>query len=191
MSDSDTSRPLDELLLDRRAFLGRWIRKEASGLLRFETEEDLVQGICQRALARADAFTYDGEDAFVGWLLTLARRHVADRHDYWSALKRGSSRVLRLTWGGSTPGDPLANIVPVDTVTGPGTFAARKEALVHLSRALSALPERDRKLVLWSGEGKSLQEQADALGITYAAAQRAGLRAMERLKKTFELVARS
>lgn len=179
---------LDTLLVTHEPTLRRLVRREARGLLRFESEDDLIQGIVSRALGAAATFEWEGEAPFVAWLLTIGRRHVADRHDWWRALKRGSTRVLRLTWSGTQPGDPLANLLPPETVTGPGTFAARRESLATLARALDALTERDRNLALWHAEDIPLEEQAERLDVSYAAAQRAGLRALERLRKAFVLL---
>lgn len=180
---------LEEALARHHAVLVDLVRREAAGLLRFETPEDLVQGICTRALAGRGNFEYRSEAECIGWLRTVARRHIADRHDYWSALRRGSGRVLRLTWG-SSGGSTEASPLPPGSMTGPGTFAERRESLVIAAQALAALPDRDRDLVKWMSEGVPLREQAERLGIAYLAAQRAGLRAVERFRKTFELISR-
>ena len=58
------------------------------------------------------------------------------------------------------------------------------------TRALSLLPERDRSLVRWASEGVDLTEQAERLGLGYAAVQRAAHRAVERLRGTLELARR-
>jgi DNA-directed RNA polymerase specialized sigma24 family protein len=165
-----------------------FMRRHARGLLRFESAEDLVQGTHARALAEAERFEFRGDQELGAWLLTLARRHVADRHDHWSALKRGSGRVARLTWSGadSTAGGgapPVAAAGP-----GPSTFASRRELLVLAARALAVLLPRDRQLVQWASEDVPVAEQAERLGIGYDAAQRAGLRALERFRKAYRLV---
>ncbi|HEX9795318.1 MAG TPA: sigma-70 family RNA polymerase sigma factor [Planctomycetota bacterium] len=176
-----------ELLVRHEAFLRALLRNEARGLLRFETEDDLVQGVLQRALLAEDRFEYRGEAEFEGWLVTLARRQVADRHDYWQALKRGSSGVLRLSVSGSRTGS-RHGLAPASPGPGPSTFASRRELLVISTKALAVLPERDRKLVCWMSEEVPLEEQAARLDMSYAAAQRAGLRALERFRKAFQLL---
>ena len=186
---SDDAPTLESLLEHTRERLLQWMQREARGLLRFETDEDLVQGVHSRAVGEAGAFDFRGDGAFWSWLVTLARRHVADRHDYWSALKRGSGQVLRLTFSGSRSGDPDAAAVPAGIATGPGTFASRREMLVLATRALDLLPERDRQFVRWNSQGVELETQAEELGLSYAAAQRAGLRALERFRKTYKLLA--
>ncbi|MCP3920842.1 MAG: hypothetical protein GY711_35390 [bacterium] len=182
---------LRELLVEHGEDLRRMLAREGSGLLRFESVEDLVQGVHVRALVGEEEFVFQGPSEFRVWLRTIARRHVASRHEYWSAMKRGSGRVLRLTFGASSTADAGAVPVPPGALTGPSTFASRREVLVLCARALAALPERDQKLVRWRSDGVPVEEQAGHLEIDYAAAQRAGLRALERFRKAFEVASRS
>ena len=182
------SESLDELLVRHRDELVAFLEREASGLLRYEAAEDLAQGVHLRALEGAAAFTYRGEKEFFAWLYTVARRHVADRHAYWSALKRGSGKVLRLSW--SRTGTQGGDATPAGSTTGPSGFAAKREMLALAAQALAVLPARDRDLVRWASEDVDLNEQARRLEISYAAVQRAGLRALDRFRKAFELVQR-
>ncbi len=168
------------------AFLAR----HGSGLLRFESAEDLVQGVHARAL-EADGFRYEGERPFLSWLYTLARRHIADRHAHWSALKRGSGRVLRLTFSDAPRSHTSAMPQPAAALAGPSTFAANREALVLAAKSLDALPDRDRDLVRWMSEGVPLDQQAERLTCSYAAVQRASLRAVERFRKAYSVLAAS
>lgn len=177
---------LAQLLTERRTFLLGLVRKEGRGLLGFEEADDLVQGVTVRALASSESFTWQGEDAFVGWLVTLTRRHLADRHDHWRALKRGAGRVVRLTrTGGSSQQGARA---PAHAGPGPRTFASQREALILASRALAALSDRDRRLVRWSSEGTDLAIQAERLGLSSDATRKASTRALERFRKTFQLL---
>ena len=181
---------LARLLEDHQPQLMSLLRHEARMLLRFESVDDLAQGVHLRALREEGGFEYRSEGEFLAWLRTLARRHLADRHDYWSALKRGSGRVLRLTWGDGSQSDPAAAPMPVISQTGASTFASRRELLVLAAKVLAALPPRDRSLVRWMSEGLSLEEQSQQLGLTYDATQRAAHRALERFRKAFALAAR-
>jgi DNA-directed RNA polymerase specialized sigma24 family protein len=168
-------------------FLGR---HAPAALLRFETPEDLAQGVASEALASADRFTWEGEPQTRAWLFRVARRHVADRTDHWMALKRRSGPLLRLdatrtgSAGGGTP-------EPAITQTGPSTFAFRREQLRLTTKALALLLPRDRDLVTWASEGVPLAEQAERLGIAYRAVSKAGQRAFDRFRKTYELVSRA
>jgi DNA-directed RNA polymerase specialized sigma24 family protein len=183
--------PLRALLLthepELRAFLGR----HARGLLQYEALDDLVHGVQARALAEEARFEYLGTEQAIGWLRTLARRHVADRADHYRAGKRRAARVLRLTWSDSAFGSPDATAGPATPRPGPATIAERRELVVLALRAVAALPPRDRDLVRWSSEGIPLAEQATRLGLGYDATQRAAHRALARLRQTMELAWRA
>ena len=58
----------------------------------------------------------------------------------------------------------------------------------YATRALHRMQPRDRMLVQWMSESVPLEEQAERLDMTYAAVQRAGLRAVERFRKVYELI---
>ncbi len=178
---------LTDLLVTYREDLVAYLGREAGGLLRFESADDLAQAVHMRLFEGAEGFEYRGEKAFLALLHKVARAVVADRHDYWSAMKRGSGRILRITT--RLTGNPVGQL-PAGA-TGPATFASRRELLVLSARALAVLPDRDRKLVRWAGEGVPLGVQAERLEVSYAAAQRAGLRAMERFRKAFQLISKS
>jgi RNA polymerase sigma factor (sigma-70 family) len=155
--------------------------RHASGLLRFESAEDLAQGATVRALEAAPRYTHRDEAGFVGWLVTIARAYVADRNDWWKARKRQAGPALRLALAGDSQGSGVPE--PAGTRTGPATFAGRRDLLAQATRALAALGERDADLVRHQVEGLTVEETAERLGLTYAAAQRARLRALERLRK--------
>lgn len=177
------------LLRDSEPAVRSLVHHEAGvALLRFDTEEDLVQGVLQEALRSMPGMEWRGEASFRSWLFTLARRHLSGRRDYWFANKRYPGAILRLTLSGEfgaahTPG-PAANAV------GPSTFAFRREQLVLITKALAMLLERDRDIVVWVSEGMGLAGLAGRLGVTSEAAERARSRAFERLRKAFDLVAR-
>lgn len=175
-------------LAAHREPLLRFVERHAGSVLRFESADDLVQGVHLRALSGGGEFEYRGDKEWLGWLYALARSHIADRHAHWSALKRRPSRLLRLT-GGATD-DPDAAAEPAGSATGPSTFASRREQLATAVRALALLLPRDRDLVRWHSEGVDLDEQARRLGIGYDAAERAHLRALDRFRKAFRLVSR-
>ena len=163
-----------------------FVRNHATTLQAYEAIEDLVQGAHVRVIQQQQNFEYRSEPEFLAWMFAIVRGHLADRHDYWTALKRRSGRVLRFTMSQTEGGVPL----PAGTKHGPGTFAERRELLALATRALSALPDRDQKLVQWNADQMPLAEQADHLAMSYAAVQKAGLRAQERFRKTFELMMR-
>jgi RNA polymerase sigma factor (sigma-70 family) len=179
---------LAELLVRHRMLVVRWMERHATALLRYESAEDLAQHVALRALEGASRYEHRGEKEFVGWVLALARQVVSDRAAWWGALKRDAGPVLRLTQGGgSRPGGAAE---PGARRTGPATAADRRERLDLATRALGALPERDAELVRHVVRGVSIAESAERFGIGPEAAQRARLRAVERLRKVFALAAR-
>ncbi|HVR72972.1 MAG TPA: sigma-70 family RNA polymerase sigma factor [Planctomycetota bacterium] len=187
----DPEPPLDALLERHRASLLRAVERRASGLLRFESAEDLVQGIHLRALRVADRLEYRGEKAFYGWLLKVAQQHIADRHEYWSARKRDGGRMLRITACGTFSSSKTGAVSPAAQGTGASTLASRKEELAIAARAVALLLPRDQELVRYFSEGLSVAETAGRIGISGDAAERARLRALDRFRKTFELLSRA
>lgn len=183
-----TQDDLARRLVARHRDLERFVASNAAGLVRFESAEDLVQGVHARALERGGSFVLRSEKEFLAWLHTLARSYLADRRAHWAALKRGSGRLVRLTGGASRSGDAAAVREPASTNTGPSTFASRREQVALAVRALALLLPRDRDLVKWHTEGVPLDEQAARLGVSYEAAQRAALRAIERFRKAYRVI---
>lgn len=176
-----------ELLERHRGVIVRYLARHGSGLLRFESAEDLAQGVSLKALRGEKHFTYQGEEPFIGWICTLARQHIADRNAYWKALKRNAGPMLRVTYGPAAT-DAGAGVAPADIARGPRTFAGVREQVEMAARALATLPPRDAQIVELIQAGEDVQTIADTIGVSYAAAQRARLRAIERFKKAFELM---
>ncbi|CAG1007558.1 hypothetical protein PHYC_03448 [Phycisphaerales bacterium] len=172
-------------LLRLHAGLVRSIIQSESGtlLLRFDSLDDLHQGVMQEAIAAGPAFEWRGQEAFLGWLATITRRHLSARRDYWFACKRNPGAVLRLTR--TTFGGGIA-----DQASGPSTFANRREQIVLITKAMAMLLPRDRDVVAWSSAGVDLDQIATWLGVTRDAAEKCRTRAMERLRKAFILLTR-
>lgn len=177
-------------LLDRYGHeLLRRVRARGRGLLRYETAEDLAQGVRLRVLQAASGFEYQGEDAFVGWLTRLIQAHVADRHDYWVAARRNAGAVVRITQV-ARRSRITAGVDPAANMTGPMTIAERRDLLDIAAQAVDVLLPRDQQIVGMLREDLSIREMAARLGISYEAAERARLRAIERFRRAYELLAR-
>lgn len=185
MSDAPTNLP--SLLALHRDALIRFLTKEASGLLRYESEEDLAQGVHLRALGVEEHFAYEGEGQFFSWLWKVARQHVADRYDYWTALKRSAGRLLRVTGGAEESSMAGSGVEPPASMTGPATFADRRDLLRVAMRALDTLRPRDRRVIELSALGADLKELGLKLDLAYDAAQQARSRAFERFRQAFEV----
>ena len=182
---------LAELLERHEGDLRRWVAARSGSLLRYETEDDLVQGVHVRALGNAAGFAYRSEPEFRAWMFRVGRAFLADRYDYWTAAQRAPGRLLRLTESAPSTGAGGAVVAPPRDTAGPATRADRREALDRAERALDLLPPRDASLVRGHAEGRSLEDEAQRLDLSYAAVQRARLRALERFRKAYRLLERS
>ena len=176
------------LLERQRPDVLRFIERRAGGaLIRMESAEDLTQDVCARAVRHSATFELRDEPSFRAWLFEIARNHLQDRRDYWSALKRASTSVLRLASdaaeGSLTEVRDLAS-----SVTGPSSFASRREQIAVAARALALLLPRDRELIQAFAMGHSASRHAAALGQKTAAVESARARALERFRKTFKLI---
>lgn len=189
MPGQDDTPTLSALLERHRDALARFLQKEARGLLRYEAVDDLVQGVHLQSIQVEEHFEYRGDDAFLGWLFTVARQHIARRHAHWTAMKRNAGHLIRVSTGSSDASSMgSSGVDPAMSATGPLTFAERREQLQTAVRALACLPERDRQLVQWMSEGVDIRDVADRLEIGYDAAQRARHRAIERFRQAFTVL---
>lgn len=169
-------------------FLHSLIRHNAGpALLRFESEADLVQGTIAEVLRCADQMEWRGEEAFLAWVATIAKRYVMGRRDYWFALKRNPGALLRLTLTGFA-GQRVERPELAASQLGPSTFAFRREQLVMITKAIELLLPRDRDIVIWASHGLTVTEMAARIGTSVEAAEKARSRALERLRKSFQLV---
>ena len=183
-----TPHDLSPLLEKHRSTLAGFVRRHAGVSLQHETEEDLVQGIHMQAIAQAERFEYRSEPEFEAWVLRIARGHLSDRRAYWTASKRRPERLLRLTQSdGPSPG---AAREPASSVPGPLTRADRADRLRLAEEALTMLLPRDADLVRGQADGLTIEDEAERLEISYAAAQKARERALDRYRKAFVLLAK-
>ena len=120
-------------------------------------------------------------------MLRIARGHLSDRRDYWTAQKRRPERLLRLTQSDGT--SPGAVREPAASAPGPVTRADRADRLRIAEEALTMLLPRDADLVRGQADGLTIDDEAVRLEISYAAAQKARERALDRYRKAFLLLA--
>ena len=177
-------------LIEMRPRLVGFVRARAGRpLLRFESVDDLVQGVHAEAWRAAPEFEWRGEEAFVGWLFTIAERFMSGRRDHWFALRRHRRGLMRLTAGGGGGGrnasaqrGTAGAFVPAGGGAGPRTIAEHREQYQLAMRAVDLLLPRDRDFVLWAAEDVSIDDIARRLGVSYEAARKGRMRAMERLQ---------
>jgi RNA polymerase sigma factor (sigma-70 family) len=187
-----TGAALGALLVRERAALLRFVERRAGGsLLRVETAEDLVQGVCSHALSQSDHVEVRDERSLLSWVFEVALHFLQDRREHWTALKRGGAAALRFTFSDPSEPDlgPLRELA--SSATGPSTFAARREQLTLAAQALALLLPRDRELVVGMCSGLTSREHGERLGLSAAAAERARSRALERFRRAFALVLKS
>lgn len=185
-----TAPQLAALLAVRREDLLAFARRHGGPALRHESPEDLVQGIHVRVLERSADYEHRGEAEGTAWIWTVARNYLHDRRAHWTAMKRRPAALVRITSGGRTSTGLGSPNEPASPSAGPSTFASRREQLEIAVRALALLLPRDRDLVGWHAEGVPLSEQAARLGVSYEAAERAHLRAIDRFRKAHALLVR-
>jgi RNA polymerase sigma factor (sigma-70 family) len=185
-----TPEELSAHLDEHRSVLMGFVRRHAGLCLRHESADDLVQGIHLQAISRAEKFEYRSRPEFEAWVLRIARGHLSDRRDYWTAAKRRPERLLRLTRPDSDSPAPGSAREPALRTPGPVTRADRADRLRLAEEALTMLLPRDAELVRGQADGLTIEDEAERLEISYAAAQRARLRALERYRKAFLLLAR-
>ena len=188
MDPASSPGEIEHLLAGMRAELLAFVRRRASrSVLRMESAEDLVQDVCARVVERGLDGKFADDGARRAWLLRVTDNFLKDRRDHWSALKRDGSRVLRMSLAGEDPRVGPAVRELASSVTGPSTFAVRREQVSIAAVALDMLLPRDRLLIEGLCQGVELREQAARLGLGPTATQRARQRALERLRRTFRL----
>ncbi len=179
--------------LDRtRDQLGKWVEREARGLLKRESVDDVVAGIHARALSQLEGFELRSDAEGFNWLKTIARQHVLDRQKYFAALRRQGGEMLRITSAslGDTP-DARPGVQVAGRMTGQVTYAMRREAIDLAAKAIASLLPRDQEIVRRTVDGASVEDVAKEFRMSYDAAEQARRRAMERFKKAYEVLARA
>ncbi len=181
---------LRELVERERPSVRRWVEHEAGRLLARESVDDLVSGIVLRAIERESTFEYRSDAEFAGWLRTIARQYLADRWQYWHALRRHAGRLLASADLSATGAERAGGVPLARARTGPSTFAERRELVGIAERALLLLPERDQEILRLQSSGATCAEIGARVGLSPDSADQARRRAIERFRKAFELVTR-
>jgi RNA polymerase sigma-70 factor (ECF subfamily) len=173
-----------QLLQRHRDRLRRMVAVRADPRLAARVDpSDIVQETLAVAAERLDAYLKDRQVAFYPWLRQLAedrlgallRRHV----------RAGRRSVTREAGRLGLPDESalaLADRLAAGQ-SSPSAHAQREELRARVRRALAALPDVDREiLVLRLLEGLSAKEIADVLGMTVGAVRTRQARALVRLR---------
>lgn len=144
---------------------------------------DLVQETFLEAQRDLSVFQGRSEGELRGWLRRILRNNLANFvRRYRGSLKRQAGREISLDRedndsSGSVK-DELTSSAP-----SPSGLAIQSEEYAHVKRALEALSERDRQIVLWrSQDHQSWDEIGQRLGSNAVAARKAWSRAVQRLR---------
>jgi RNA polymerase sigma-70 factor (ECF subfamily) len=146
---------------------------------------DVVQDVLLEASRRLDDYLRNPVMPFPLWLRHLAKDHIIDAHRrHRLAQRRGVDReqpVVPTALAGHSSIELAAQFI--DPEKTPASAAMQHELQQRLYRAISALEDNDREMILMRHfEQMSNQEVAGALNLTEAAASMRYLRALRRLK---------
>ena len=160
-------------------------------LLKRMSAEDVLSDTYANAAKRLDYFSAHDDVPVYYKLRTVLMQTIADieRH-HLKAQGRDAYKELRVEGGGASvegegaqPEGACVGELPAD-ITSPVSRVDRDERHAILRRALAAMPESDRAiLVLRHFDGMGNAECAAALGIAEKAASIRYVRALERLQK--------
>lgn len=139
--------------------------------------EDLAHEVVVEALRRQTQFEYRGENEFVRWISTLARRVVSDA----ARCTRREPTTIRIGKDNSTGPHISPSHIPGSMRT-PSSIVALGERFDLLRSALGRLSESDRTIIsLIHLEGYSVDEAAVQMSCSTEIAARRLSRALGRL----------
>ena len=154
-------------------------------LLKRMSAEDVLSEAYGNAAKRLDYFAAHGDVPIYYKLRTILMQTIADiERRHLKAQGRNAYKEVE----GQRPEGEGQNAVPFDNIpadiTSPASRVDRDERHAILRRALAAMPENDRAiLVMRHFDGMGNAECAAALGLTEKAASIRYVRALERLRR--------
>jgi RNA polymerase sigma-70 factor (ECF subfamily) len=139
-STTPLSRERIGVLVERHhGMLRTYVRGRASPLVRSrEGLSDIVQSTLRELCEDAGGLSFASEDAFLGWLYTVAAHKIVSKHRYHAADRRASGVEVPMPEGSGE--------LPIDESGSPTRSAARREDLDRLAAAVASLEERDRQI---------------------------------------------
>lgn len=162
--------------------IGKLVRGQAQS---WTTPEDVMQETMFEACRRIGTLEYRGQEAFFGWLMTIARTRLLNMIDKRRALKRGEGKshlnpVLENTVA------TILQVLQGDDPT-PSRVVRKKEAINAAQKALEKIDPDKREIIeLRLGLGLQFKEIAERLGKKESAVKMAFERAMPELKRLME-----
>ena len=152
-------------------------------VLRRQGVSDTIQKAALGIVQTRDSLR-DGDSGDFRRLLTvIAERILVNTIEYERAKKRDARRHATPPAGLASDVLDPANLSPAATPT-PSQSAMKQEAIESLRRSFGRLSPSDQRILhLVDYEGRSYEEAASELGVTYEAAKKRYLRALGRLRE--------
>lgn len=143
-----------------------------------ESSSDLVQSVCRELLTHQERFQYPGEQQFLAWLYTTARRKISNRVRDLGRDKRDARREI-----GGLAESAMAELgAAYARVSSPSGRALRAEEIARLEAAIDQLPDEQREVVTLAHlAGLSRAEIGEQMGKTEEAVRALLHRAKARL----------
>ena len=189
--DVSTQDRLADAFAEHRQRLSALAKKKLNPvLLKRMSEEDVLSEAYINAAKRLDYLAAHDDVPVYYKLRTIILQTICDiERRHLQAQGRDAYKELRVESGkfgvdgGGSDGDVYVGELPAD-ITSPASRVDRDERHAILRRALAAMPENDRAiLVMRHFDGMGNAECAAALGIEPKAASIRYVRALERLQK--------
>ena len=189
--DVSTQDRLADAFAEHRQRLSALAKKKLNPiLLKRMSEEDVLSETYVNAAKRLDYLAAHDDVPVYYKLRTILLQTICDiERRHLQAQGRDAYKELRVESGefgvdgGGSDGDVYVGELPAD-ITSPASRVDRDERHAILRRALAAMPENDRAiLVMRHFDGMGNAECAAALGLTEKAASIRYVRALERLQQ--------
>ncbi len=144
---------------------------------------DVAQDVLLEASRRLPEYLRKPVMPFHLWLRHIAKDHIIDAH---RRHRRAQRRTVEREQPLDAHMDSSAPVVPLAAAElTPATASIRRELERNFQRALAALADDDREIILMRHyEGLSNQDVAESLGLTEAAASMRYIRALRRLRQS-------
>ena len=187
---------LGELCHLYRNYMRMVVRTGLGPKLRERVElSDVVQDALVEVIKQFPQFTGQNEAALVGWLRRLVGQKLADLGRYHSRAKRsagGPDVPLDAAWelpGGTGDASQAGKLLDrlALSQTSPSEAASRRELVVLLADALSALPETEAEVLwLYHAENLSFETIGERMGVSRKSIRSIWAKGLKSLKRTLD-----